>query len=416
MKKSFWLLAFMALACSQSEQQKELKFLETMTSPSRTAVIQSMIDEYQQQNPDTAIELISPPYEQADNKLTLMLNAKQALDIVEVRDHTLKQFVNNQNLTDLTPFIDSWDDAGDLLPRAQAAARTVNDTPYLIPEFFAVKALFVRTDILSRLGYEVPEKMSMAEMYRIATEITSPDENQFGFGFRGKGSSFKISDSMILSDIENIDPDNVYQTIDGRSVFQLPETKEALQAYVELYQNAVPADGINWGFNEQVNAFISGITPLLIQDPDTVALVNEQLGPENYSVIPLPAGKSGLSYLDYGFAGLGIPSYSSNADAAWDFISYFISPENNAAFCKAYGQLPVHSSSYTDDPYFRSGIYKAWEATMNNSPDHLFVKYPLDSPKYPGWSQIQEQYMQSLLLGQISVDEALAKWDAYWQE
>ena len=178
----------------------------------------------------------------------------------------------------------------------------------------------------------------------------------------------------------------------------------------------MPPDGINWGFNEQVNAFISGITPLLIQDPDTVALVNEQLGPENYTVIPLPAGKSGLSYLDYGFAGLGIPSYTENADAAWDFISYFISPKNNAAFCKEYGQLPVHRSSYSDDPYFRSGIYKAWEATMNNSPDHLFVKYPLDSPKYPGWSQIQEQYMQSLLLGQISVDEALEKWDAYWQE
>ena len=236
MKKSFWCIVFMALfvACSQTEQQKELKFLETMTSPSRTAVIQSMIDEYQLQNPGVAIELISPPYEQADNKLTLMLNSKQPLDVVEVRDHTLKQFVNNQNLTDLTPFIDSWDDADDLLPRAQAAARTVNDTPYLIPEFFAVKALFVRTDILSRLGYEVPQKMSMAELYRIATEITSPEDNQYGFGFRGKGSSFKISDSMILSDIPDINPANIYTTKDGRSVFQLPETKEALQAYVEL--------------------------------------------------------------------------------------------------------------------------------------------------------------------------------------
>ena len=53
---------------------------------------------------------------------------------------------------------------------------------------------------------------------------------------------------------------------------------------------------------------------------------------------------------------------------------------------------------------------------MNDSPVHAFVKYPLDSSKYPGWPQIQEQYMQSLLLDEITVDEALAKWAEYWQD
>lgn len=92
-----------------------------------------------------------------------------------------------------------------------------------------------------------------------------------------------------------------------------------------------------------------------------------------------------------------------------------LSAEKNAAFCKAYGPLPIHKASYDSDPFFSSGVYKAWETTMSNSPSHTFIKYPLDSPKYPGWAQVQEQYMQSLLLGEISVDEAIAKWDAYWK-
>ena len=413
----FWSL--FAIACKgkavKEESRQELIFLETLTSPARTSVIQSIITNYQLQNSNVSVELVSPPYEQADNKLTLMLNSNQPLDIIEVRDHTLKQFVNNDKLKDLSAYLASWEATDTLLPLADTAARTINNTPYLLPQFFFVKALFVRTDILAQLGYkEIPQ--TMAEMYQIAMEITDPTSNQYGFGFRGKGNSFKISDPMILSDLNNISPENIYSTIDGQSVFNLPEAKRALQAYIDLYTNAVPADGINWGFNEQVNAFISGTTPFLIQDPDTVALVNAQLGEENYTVVPLPVGKSGKAYLDYGFAGLGIPSYSENAEAAWDFISYISSPEQNAAFCKAYGPLPIHKTSYDNDPYFSSGVYKAWEETMSASKDHVFIKYPIDSPKYPRWTQIQEQYMQSLLLGQLTVDETLAKWAEYWQD
>lgn len=396
-----------------SDDAVSLTFFETMTSPGRTATIQGIIDDYKSANPGAEINLISPPYEQADNKLTLMLTSNQDLDVVEVRDHTVKQFVNNGKLMDLTSYLKDWDESVDLLPLAVSAANTVDDTPYMIPQFFFVKALFVRTDILKQYGYE-EMPATMEEMYDMAIAITGEKTSQFGFGFRGKGSSFKISDVMILSDLDDIDPMNVYKTKDGKFAFNNPVAKEALSNYVNLYKNAVPSDGLNWGFNEQVNAFISGTTPFLIQDPDTVALVNEQLGEDNYTVIPIPVGRSGKSYLDYGFAGLGIPSYTEKSDEAWDFISYMTGAEKNAEFCKAYGPLPIHGATYASDPYFSSGVYKAWETTMSDTDTYSFIKYPLDSPKYPGWAQVQEQYMQSLLLGEITVDEAIEKWSSYW--
>ncbi|MCF7933437.1 MAG: sugar ABC transporter substrate-binding protein [Spirochaetia bacterium] len=411
------LLAAIPLFAGGSQEKSEkttLTYMETMTSPGRTATIQGIIDAYEALNPEIEINLISPPYEQADNKLTLMLNSNQDLDIIEVRDHTLKQFVNNGKLEDLTDYIASWDEGDDLLPLTVTAAKTVDDTPYLIPQFFFVKALFVRTDILAQYGFtEMPT--TMEEMYEMAIAVTEKAPNQYGFGFRGKGSAFKVSDPMILSDVATIDLENVYRTTDGTFSMSTPEAKAALDAYVDLYNRAVPADGVNWGFNEQVNAFISGTTPFLIQDPDTVALVNEQLGEENYTVIPLPVGKSGKSFLDYGFAGLSIPSYSKNKDAAWDFISFIANAENNADFCRTYGPLPIHASTYANDDYFSSGVYKSWEQEMSDPDTYKFVKYPLDSPKYPGWAQVQEQYMQSLLLGDITSEEAIAAWESYWE-
>jgi len=51
---------------------------------------------------------------------------------------------------------------------------------------------------------------------------------------------------------------------------------------------------------------------------------------------------------------------------------------------------------------------------MSDTETYTFIKYPLDSPKYPGWAQVQEQYMQSYLLGEISADKTIAKWSNYW--
>ncbi len=391
-----------------------LTFVETMTSPSRTAQIMDLIAKYEALNPKVKINLVSPPYEQADNKLTLMLNSNQELDIIEVRDHTVKQFVNNKKLVDLTSYLASWDEGDDLLPLTVTAANTVDNTPYLLPQFFFVKGLFVRTDVLAKYGFTTLPKTT-DELYAMSKAITGKDRNQYGFGFRGKGSSFKISDILILSDVPNISVDNIYQTEDGRFAFSTPEARKAVAAYVDLYKHAVPADGVNWGFNEQVNAFISGSTPFLVQDPDTVGMVADALDPALYTVIPMPVGASGKTYLDYGFAGLGIPTTSKHPDLAWDFISFMVNAENNADFCKVYGPLPVHISTYANDPYFSSGVYKSWETEMSDPDTYVFVKYPLDSPKYPGWAQVQEQTMQSLLLGNTTVDQAIKSWEDYWK-
>jgi multiple sugar transport system substrate-binding protein len=165
---------------------------------------------------------------------------------------------------------------------------------------------------------------TMEELYAVAKQITNPAKNQFGFAFRGKGNAYKQSDVLIISDIKGIDPENLYRMKDGSSVFDSPEFLAGMKKYVELYSSSVPKDAINWGFNEQVNAFVSGITPFLVQDPDTVPLVDEQLGRDKYTVIPMPAGKSGTTYLDYGYVGYGIPSYSKNKDVRVGFYRFHV--------------------------------------------------------------------------------------------
>ncbi len=392
-----------------------LNFMQVLTSPHRTALWKQVIKDFEASHPNIKINLISPPYKEADNKLVTMLMGRRPLDVIEVRDYTVKQLVNNKWLADLTPYIRTWDNWKTLIPLAQKAAKTVNNTPYLIPQSFFVKALFVRTDILSKYGVNVKTDFrTWNDVLKVCQKILNPSQNQFGWDNRGIGSPFIFPDTVAISFVNNVNPDDVYKLPNGKPIFTSPQYKAGWEFYIKLFKTS-PKDSIGWGFNSQVNAFVSGVTPILLQDPDTVGLLNTMLNKDQYTVVPLPVGPTGKAYPNYGFSGLGMVSYSQHKKAAWEFIEYVSSPEVNAWFNKNYGPLPINSLTYKNDPYFSKGVYIAWAYMMSHPEKYVFVKYPFNSPKWPGWPAIEQRDMQALLLGETSLDNTLRKWTNYWK-
>ena len=169
-----------------------LNYLEVLTSPERTALLKEMIAEYEAQNPGIKINLISPPYEQADQKATLMLNTNQALDIIEIRDYTVKQFVNNRKLMDLTEHFKGWQDAKTLTAVAKTAARTVDNIPYLVPQCIFIKALFVRTDVLAANGIDYAPKTFSSWLKYLDRLLTHPRISMVCLGVNLRRSSLQI--------------------------------------------------------------------------------------------------------------------------------------------------------------------------------------------------------------------------------
>ncbi len=176
-------------SANSSSEEVTLTMVESLTSPERSALLQNVIDKYEAEHPNVHIELVSPPLENADAKITQMLMSGKGIDIVEVRDHTIAQFVNNGWLSDLTTYIDAWSEKDTLTEAVDVALRTgVRDgKKYLLPYGFYQRCLFYRTDLLEKAGLEVPT--TWQELYEAAVKLNKPEENQYGFAFRGgKGS------------------------------------------------------------------------------------------------------------------------------------------------------------------------------------------------------------------------------------
>lgn len=93
-----------------SDDTITITMVESITSAERTAILREIADKYEAEHENIKIEIVSPPTESADAKITQMLMDGEKVDIVEVRDFTLTQFGTNGWLADIEKYINNWDE------------------------------------------------------------------------------------------------------------------------------------------------------------------------------------------------------------------------------------------------------------------------------------------------------------------
>ena len=110
-----------------------ITMVESLTSPERTKLLRSMADKYEADHSDVKINIISPAQESADAKIAQMMQGGEKIDIIEIRDHTLRTYVTNNWLVNMQPYIDNWDEKDTLSGAAEAAMRICDGLPYYMP-------------------------------------------------------------------------------------------------------------------------------------------------------------------------------------------------------------------------------------------------------------------------------------------
>lgn len=388
-----------------------LRMIESLTSPKRTELIQAMVTKFEEANPNIKVEFISPPFDQADNKIRTMLASNEQIDVLEARDLNVAEYVNNEYLEPLNTYTDKWSDFTTVSAVSKSVG-SIGDKLYFVPNGLYERQMFYRTDWLKEAGLNPPT--TWEELYEVSKKLTDPAKNRFGFSFRGGAGSTGTTDAIILAyNGDKVNLDDSMFTKDGATVYSTPEAKAGMELYLKLYKDASPPDSINWGFQEQVQAFTSGVTGILLQDPDVIQSLQEKMTEGTWATAPLVTGPTGKALFAAGGAGWGIASQSKHKEEAWKLIEFLSSPDANTAFSKDYGLIPIHSNA-TEDDFFKTGPYKTL-IDMSNNPD-VFVNFK-PAFQYPGnaqWGQVAMESGQSLLLGSSSLDDTLKKWDEYW--
>jgi len=405
------LLPIILGGCSIGRSGKiKLTLVESLTSPERTKVLRGIADEFTKANPNITIEIIAPPLDGADQKIQQMLMNKDEIDVFEVRDNTVAQFTANDFIEPLDEYIKNWEHLGTLVENTHITAKLVGDKYFLIPYGFYQRIMFYRADWLAAAGIPVPTTLD--DLYAASVAMTDPSQGRYGWTLRGVRGGWGMVGDLARARLGDkvVDLRDPGYTVSGETVLGTPEATYALDYMKAIYTDSAPKDSISWAYPDQCQAFTSGVTAFLFQDPEVVAICEESMEPGTWATAAMPVDNvSGQFPIGVGYAGWGIAAHSKNKQAAADFIMFLSNPENNVNFCRTYSVIPIHNNASQFDEFFESGPFAPY-VYMNNNPDKYFLVVGKSRPEDSEADRIREIDYSQVLTGEKDAAVALKEW------
>jgi multiple sugar transport system substrate-binding protein len=387
-----------------------LKLVEVITSPARTETLKSIVAKFEEANPGTTVEIVSLPWGEAFQKFATMVSAGDIPDIVEMPDTWLSLYANNGMLESLEPYLNTWESTADLTDRALELGRDIDNTAYMLPYGFYLRAMFYNKKLLAEAGVSGPPKTM--EEFAEASKKVSALPGKYGYCLRGGPGGLNgwvmFGATMAGS--------NKFFNEDGTSTFNSEGWTKGLTWLIDIYKNGyAPKDAVNWGFNEIVAGFYSGTCAFLDQDPDALIAISERMKAEDFGVTTMPKGPSGKTFPTIGYAGWSMMAKSENKDLAWKLISTLEGPEGNLVWNKRTGALPVLKSA-VEDPFYASEQFKGWFAELED-PDAVPTTMPTYLEEFAYFKDaLAIQTSQEALLGDITPEELANQWAEYLTE
>ncbi|MCF6110027.1 ABC transporter substrate-binding protein [Mesorhizobium muleiense] len=384
-----------------------LKLVEVITSPERTETLKSIVAKFEAANPGTKVEVISLPWGEAFQKFATMVSAGEIPDVMEMPDTWLSLYANNGLLESLEPYLAKWEHTSGLTERALELGRNVNNTAYMLPYGFYLRAMFYNKKLFKEAGVTEPPK-TMDE-FVAASEKVSKLPGKYGYCLRGGPGGLNgwimFGATMAGS--------NKFFNEDGTSTMNSEGWVKGLTWVVDLYKKGLaPKDSVNWGFNEIVAGFYTGTCAMLDQDPDALIAIAERMKPEDYGVTTMPKGPSGKTFPTIGYAGWSMMAASQNKDLSWKLIETLEGPEGNVEWNKRTGALPVHKSA-EKDPFYASEQFKGWFAELEDK-DAVPTVMPTYLEEFAFFKDSMViKTSQQALLGDITPDEMANQWADY---
>lgn len=280
---------------------------------------------------------------QVSNKVSVTCSAQSGdVDVFGYRplqESTL--YTNNGWLEDLTPYIESSPefDYEDFF-KASREATSADGVPYGIPYMTEREVLYLNMELLNAAGYKEGPK-TMDEMLEMCEAINDPDKGIYAMALRGEGNAAVTQFAGFLYGFGGDFFDE-----NGTATINTPEFLEAVKLYGKLVREYCAPGSQNYGWTDTSNLFCQGSAAIRIDcdsqyayaiDPDN-SLIADSVG---YAMFP-ENGTYGSTPFNITAWALGINPYSANKGAAWEFIKWATSKENDVK-----GMIAGNSSART---------------------------------------------------------------------
>lgn len=223
---------------------KIIPFFTTENDPNQLDFMREVIAEYQADHPDVEVDIVIAWSAERGRRLLTALASGADLGIFEVEPTLMTQWVDAGYLLPLNDIVDNIgvDDFVD------GSLYSQDGQVYAIPYAVSVYGLWVRKDLLDKVGLPVPKTYD--QLLNAARTLTNGD--MYGIALPAGQNIATVNYFSIFLWQNGGD----YFTCDGQVAFGQPQALEAIKRWAELAKYAPPGYS-TWSYREQIDAFLN---------------------------------------------------------------------------------------------------------------------------------------------------------------
>jgi multiple sugar transport system substrate-binding protein len=379
-----------------------VRFQWSVPEPTRIALMNSMVERFNQSQKDFAVQIEYVPQAQARQKLISSISGGNPPDLCQAWDNWIGQFNGMGAVEDVTARAKAWKHYADVAPTAWQTV-SINNQIISLPLALTLDGIYYRTDRLKELGLKEPTPdWTWDEFLAIAKAFTKADKNQYGYGMRGGGTW------ALLYPSEWAYANGATVMKDGKVSINSKEAVDALSWYLDLAlkHKVTPPSAATDGFVEIVETFGRGVTSMYQHNSGSVGQQKKNIGADKFATLPVPIGPAKKRASFWFSETLTMFKGAKNKDGAWAFMTYMLEDEQALKYNTTLGLLPARKS-ILDQPVFAKDPSLA--GFVNSFPIGIVSPYLA----YPGWGgKIDSDgvpLIQQAILGKISAKDCLDK-------
>jgi multiple sugar transport system substrate-binding protein len=355
-------------------------------------VVADLIPEFNKEYPNVKIEVQGGNYDVIrEQQIASFQRSEGSQDLVQVDTAWIPEYAEAGFLEDLGPAIACMEEEGYDYEDFAKSFREIGQADgkvYGVP-FYSYPTGFVYDTTVWK---ETPETLD--ELVEMAKANSKP--NKPGLALQPKSGQVIIEEwnAYLLA------AGGQMRDEDGNWQIDTPEGKKALETYIQVYNEVAPKNSLNWSFDETVRAASSGEVSALSSYGWVVPIINQSSKTE-FGLAPFPGGRGTGGAWQW-----AIPTNSQAKDAAWAFISWLTSKEQDKKRTIA-GGAPVRNSVMDDPEVWEKGVSEEYYTTFKE-----VAAEAVPICRGVGCAEATELIGQSLnaaVSGSMSVEEALAK-------
>ncbi len=294
--------------------------------PHRVDRIQTLIDEFNAQNPDIQVSQEPQNWGEIYAKAPAAFASGTGPDMLFAIPDFAPILKDVGALTSVADFVEELDGKHDFVD-STVEAYSYDGGVWAVPLYNMTMNLWYRKSVFEQAGIEVP---SSWEEWRVAAEALTTDD-RFGMGLPANRQLY--TDQTVYSIMVNGGASEIYNE-DGSLRFDNPETVDAYEFYNSMMAYS-PPDAPSWTWGEAEACFASGSCGMVMQFTVISTYENQAEGDASdlgVAAIPTKDGSGENATIAYANAVMLLSAEEEKREASKEFIRFILEPENYGRF------------------------------------------------------------------------------------